>query len=208
MKSYAQTQSSFPSQLLTALEIAGGVSIMTLSLVMPNAIQILRLYKQLKRSVKRSIAQSQKQSNLAREVRQAFYYMKNHGYIRMRPVGLHDYVISFTKLGKKRLSKIKFDNLQIEKTKKWDGQWWLIAGDIPTKTHRHGADLLRAKFRQMGLYTLQRTLWLYPYDPRTALQYILDEYSLEHYVTVMQVSRLDRDDEENAKKHFHKLGVL
>jgi hypothetical protein len=83
-----------------------------------------------------------------------------------------------------------------------------VAADIPTKDHRQGADLLRRKLKQMGFYPLQRSLWFYPFDPRPEIEFICREFGVANFVTVMEINRLDVQDEKLLKKHFSKLGKL
>ena len=83
-----------------------------------------------------------------------------------------------------------------------------MAADIPTKGYRQGADALRAKLKQMGFCPLQRTLWFYPYDPRKQLEVIVNHYGIGEFVTVMEISRMDIQDEKVLKKYFNLLRIF
>ena len=82
------------------------------------------------------------------------------------------------------------------------------AADIPTKNYRRGADMLRRKLKELGFFSLQRTLWFYPFDPRKELEYVVNSFGIANFVTLMEVSRLDRDDEEIMKKFFRVSKIL
>ena len=41
-----------------------------------------------------------------------------------------------------------------------DGQWRLALADIPSNPYRPNADQFREKVKRMGLYPLQRTVWV------------------------------------------------
>lgn len=144
----------------------------------------------------------------ARSVSQAIYYLKKHGFVHIESTGLGDYIISLTNKGKSRVNKIEFDSLRIPAARIWDKFWWCVAGDIPTKEHRAGADLLRRKLKHMGFASLQRSMWFYPFDPRKEVNTITEAYHIGKYVTVMQVSHIDQDDEKILKQHFKKLRIL
>lgn len=60
----------------------------------------------------------------------------------------------------------------------------------------------------MKFYPLQRTLWLYPYDPRLEIEFLIQHYGIERFVTVMEVNRLDRDDERVLKAYFENAGII
>jgi len=135
------------------------------------------------------------------------YYLKTKKLIRMKWTG-EDFKLFLTKLGKKRVQRINFDNMGVPKTEHWNGKWWQVAADIPTKKHKRGADLFREKLKEMIFFPLQRTLWFYPYDPREEIQQAAANYQIAHYVTVMEINRLDSDDEKKMKKYFKRMLIL
>ncbi len=135
------------------------------------------------------------------------YYLKEKGFIRMKRTG-YDFKVILTKLGKKRAGKIDFENLTIPKSNSWDKKWWQVAADIPTKKHKRAADLLRAKLKEMGFFPLQRTLWFYPYDPREEINEVANHYQIGNFVTVMEINRLDRDDERRMKIFFRSESII
>jgi hypothetical protein len=190
----------------TILPLLAGVGVVSLSLVLPNVLlaapMVIRVYKAMTSPGSRS-----KRDREAR-VRRTLFYLKRHGYIRMKRNGINDYLVRITPHGKRRLSEIEFLKLSIPKPKKWDKKWWLVAADIPSSSHRVAGDLLRFKLKHMGFYPLQRTLWLYPHDPRKELEYVFRHYHVSRFVTVMEVSTVDSDDKKNLLKHFRKRSIL
>lgn len=184
---------------LTILGIAG---VITLSAVAPNVLSVLgrTLFKN---SRNKRFTKKQKVTKVAR----TFYYLKDRGYIKMKPSG-KDFKIFLTKLGKRRLKKLEFEHLTITKPKKWDGKWWQIAADIPTEDYKWAADLFREKLMLMNFFPLQRTLWFFPFDPRDEIDFILSHFGIERYVTVMEINRLDRDDERKLKNFFKGQKIL
>ncbi len=107
------------------LVVVAGAGMVTLAVVAPNIFSAVgKLYK-LKG---RSITESEKETKIA----QSFYYLKRSGLIKMKPdhAGLK---LFLSKLGKKRVSALDFDALHIKKQPRWDGKWWQVAADIPTK---------------------------------------------------------------------------
>lgn len=185
----------------TALVIIGAAGAITIAAMAPNLIWALgKIAKDIK-----SVKFNQKEKT--KKVAQTLYYLKRHNLIKFKPEK-GDFWISLTDFGKKRLAKTGFYALSVPKQKKWDGKWWQVAADIPTLTHRAGADLLRQKLKNMGFYSLQRTLWFYPFDPRKELEFICQHYGVGQFVTVMEVSRMDMDDEKKLKDYFLANKVL
>ena len=190
---------SFKSAAQITLGIIMISGVATVSLIAPNLLQTLKpLLKKKKHS-------SKKQDH--EEVAKVFYYLKRHGLIKFKPVE-GDVEVFLTDLGKKRLKSVDFNTLAVPKAKEWNGRWWQVAADVPTLSHRTAADLMRRKLRQMRFYPLQRSLWFYPFDPRQEIEFICQHYGVERFVTVMEVYRMDVEDEEKLKEHFKTEGIL
>ena len=132
---------------------------------------------------------------------QAFYYLKKQGLIQIKP-NKNGLLARITPKGRDKIRKLNLDTLRVKRPKHWDGKWWLVAADIPTKEYRWAADLFRDKIKQMQFYPLQRTLWLYPYNPISEVEFVSQYFGIARFVTVMEINRLDRDDEEKLLKFF------
>lgn len=191
-----------------ALRTAGAVALVTLALagtiVMPSAApRVARALYKLYRYKRMRSARVLANNNAKR----ALYYLKRTGVIRFHKTG-GELLCSLTKLGRKRMERLSFEKMYIPKPVKWNWRWWLVAADIPTKDYERAAEALRYKLLQVGFKALQRTLWIHPYDPREQLQEIVKHYHVAHFVTVMEISRLDKYDEKLLRSHFRKRGVL
>ncbi len=178
------------------LALIAAAGTITVAAIAPNILQaVAKIHKQTKKS---KLSFKEKRIKTAH----TFYYLKRYNLIQLRssPKGL---IATLTDRGKKHLEKLSFNTLQIPREKKWDGKWWLIAADIPTKEYRWAADLFRSKIKQMQLFPLQRTMWFYPYNPAREIEFLANHYGIGQYVTTMEVSRLDKDDERKLKKYFN-----
>ncbi|MEK7162131.1 MAG: hypothetical protein AAB729_05595 [Patescibacteria group bacterium] len=184
-----------------ALALFAEVGVATISLVAPNLLQALKPL--LKKKTRHGVGANRGQKDVAR----TFYYLKRHGYIKFRPVA-GDVEVSLTNAGKERLQHINFQYLSVGKRTKWDCKWWQTAADIPTLSHRTGADLLRKKLKRMGFFPLQRSLWFFPFDPRAEIEFICRHYGIEQFVTVMEINRLDEEDENQLKNYFMSRHIL
>lgn len=185
-----------------ALAVIAAAGVISIAAVAPNAFHALNLFLP-KKNRYRSWSRGEK----IRKVEETFYYLKRSGLVRFKKSG-KDWLLSLTELGKKRLPQLDLASLAVPKPKRWDGKWWLIAADIPTKDYRRGADLLRRKLKDIGLYSLQRTLWLYPFDPRKQVEFVSQTFGIARFVTVMKVEQLEIEDEVKLKSHFRKLDIL
>lgn len=142
--------------VLYSLLITGGVAIAATS---PYAAK--GILKCLKYAVKKAYYK-RKQRIREEQIRNSFYYLKRNGLIKARMSGKQIYV-SLTEEGKKIAKKCKFDELKIKKSKKWDKKWRILVFDIEEKD-RSKREALRGKIKELGLFKLQKSIWIYPYD--------------------------------------------
>lgn len=184
------------------LALLGVAGIMTVAVVAPGLLAAVGSIMEMNRPNKRFTKREKVQ-----RLTQSFYYLKRTGQIEFSP-NVSDLKVYLTNLGRKNLERIQIETLAVKRPARWNKRWWQVAADIPTKEYRSGADSLRQKLKQMNFYPLQRTLWFYPYDPREEVNYIVNYYQIEKFVTVMEVSRLDLDDEMKLKEHFKDLSVI
>lgn len=129
----------------------------------------------------------------------SFNYLKSQGLIKMEYRGrqLH---ISLTREGKKKAKKYQIDNLKIKQASEWDGKWRIVIFDVKDK-QKIKREALRGKIKELGLFQLQKSVWIYPYDfskemgiLREFFNFTLDE------MKIIVASNIEGD--EQAKKHF------
>lgn len=183
------------------LGMLAGAGMLTMMVLAPNALQALDLFQ--RRRGRRKLAPLEREQRVIR----SFYYLRARGHIEVHQKG-NDYEVSLTKQGRRQIRKMNFQTLAVPKNVRWDGKFWQVAADIPTKQHRRGADALRQKLKEMGFYPLQRTLWFYPYDPRMELEFISRTYGISQFVTTMKIAELDESDERVLKGHFKKQAII
>lgn len=79
--------------------------------------------------------------------------------------------------------------------------------DIP-KEYKNAADNFRRKLRQMKFYPLQRTVWLYPFDPRVEVDFVSTFLRVERFVTTMKVTKLEQSDAKILTDYFTGLNQI
>ncbi|OGE80828.1 MAG: hypothetical protein A3H72_01900 [Candidatus Doudnabacteria bacterium RIFCSPLOWO2_02_FULL_48_8] len=188
------------SKIILALAlIAGAVS---LAIVAPNAVRLLNSV-----SGRRGLKSKEFNAKQKQRVLKSVYYLKQQKDVELIPQG-KNFLLKVTQKGRSKLRSINFQNLHINKPDNWDKTWWMVLADIPTKTHKSGADQLRRKLKEIGFYSLQRTVWAYPYDPRDEVDFITNYYDLSKFVTVIQVSLLDPSDEQTLRQYFKNIDII
>jgi DNA-binding transcriptional regulator PaaX len=178
-----------------ALSIVAAAGAIAISAVAPNLFSALdSLHKFTKRG---KLSFKEKQVKTA----QAFYYLRRHGLIQMN-TNDGGFVARLTKKGRQKLELLNIDTLRVKIPSKWNGRWWLVAADIPTHQYRWAADLFRKKIKDMGFYPLQRTMWIYPHNPVDKINFLSGHWEISRFITVMEISSMDREDEMKLKDFF------
>lgn len=183
--------------ILTLAYVAGVVAVATIA---PNALRLFKDVPALRKSLRKNNRPTQK-------IADTFYYLKRQGYVKLVPKG-SDIFVELTQAGQKRILQMNFNNPVISKTQKWDGKWWLALADIPTKEYRNQADSLRRKIRRLGLYPLQRTVWVYPFDPTEAIVFVAGRLQVDRFVTVLRADKIDEQDRKVLEEYFKGVGII
>lgn len=105
-----------------------------------------------------------------------------------------------TDKGKLRALTYSFDKIKIE-NKKWDGKWRLIGFDVPEKV-RWGRDALRDKIKKLGFYEFQKSVFVYPYNCKDEIDFIIEFFGIRKYV---RFGVLESVDNEKHLKEIFKL---
>lgn len=182
------------------LAIVGVAGLVMVSAVAPNVLQIF------KSAFKTQSGGRMPFKDRQRKLMRSFYYLKEKDYIKLQPKG-NDLEIHITDKGRKKIKALKLDTLQIQKPLYWDGKFWQVAADIPVQ-YKKEATALRSKLKQIGFYSLQRTLWFYPYDPRKEVALLTEEYRIDRFVTVMKIASLEYADFKVLRDYFKETRVI
>ena len=101
------------------------------------------------------------------------------------------YTIVLTEKGKMKALTYHFEKMRI-KDKKWDGKWRLVVFDIPEKI-RKGRRALREKIKELGFYELQKSVWVFPYECKDEIDFIVEFFGLRKYVRYGVLESIDND---------------
>ncbi len=185
------------------LAVLMGAGIVALTAISPNIVGALAQMAWRGKTYKNSKTKYKEQTQ---KVTRSIYYLKSKGYIELKAEG-EEFLVKIKQKGRKKILKLQFDALEIGRPKNWDGHWWAVIADIPTPYKRR-ADLFRDKLKSLGFYFLQRTVWVYPHDPRDEVDFVAAYYQIDRYLTIMRVDQLEPEDEQVMKKYFRKAGVV
>lgn len=123
----------------------------------------------------------------------SFYYLRRKGLLKMEYKGkqLH---ISLTEEGKSVAEKYSIDDLKIDKPKKWDKKWRILIFDIEEK-YRMRRESLRGKLKELGLYQLQRSVWVCPYHFEREMDVLKNFFGFtKGEMTTIVANEIDREE--------------
>ena len=145
-------------------------------------------------SIKKRITKKDKMSLYS-----AFSYLRKRGYVRCDYRGNQLY-ISLTKQGKKLAGKYQVDDLSLARSRKWDGLWRILIFDVKKKD-RLKREALRGKIKELGLYQLQKSVWLYPYSFDQEMRLLRSSFGFTPQEMKM-ITANGVEDDEKIREHF------
>jgi len=192
------------SQVLLALGILAGA--VTLTVLAPNAFQMLDKLPWSKKAFGPVKPRRERLEKQGEKIDKALYYLKSKKYIELIAQG-NDFLLKVTRKGRVLEKRLNLADLRVDHSKKWNEEWWVVIADIPT-LYKSRADAFRIKLKELGFYPLQRTVWVFPFDPRDEIEFVSTHLYIDRFVTTMRVSELDPADEAVLKKFFRGKSII
>ncbi len=124
----------------------------------------------------------------------SFYYLRRKGLLRMEYRGkqLH---VSLSAEGKVLAKRYSIDDLKIKKPKHWDKKWRILIFDIEEK-YRSKREMLRGKLKDLGLYQLQKSVWVCPYHFQEEVEILKNFFGFsKEEMTVIIASEIEKEKE-------------
>ena len=112
--------------------------------------------------------------------------------------------MEITENGKKKVLLYKLDEMKIKRNKKWDGLWRVAAFDIPER-HRKARMALSRKMKEMGLLSLQKSLFISPFDFLDELDFIGEVFNVRKYIVYFTIKNFFDKNQENFLKNNFEL---
>jgi len=97
--------------------------------------------------------------------------------------------IILTERGRLKSLTYKLSEMSIQK-KEWDGKWRVVIFDIPEKI-REGRDAIRQKLKNLGFVELQKSVFVYPYECKNEIDFVIEFFGLRKYVRYGVMESID-----------------
>ncbi len=104
--------------------------------------------------------------------------------------------------GQHRLRQWELRDYQLPRSGKWDKKWRVIIFDIPERKKKV-REQIRRLFARAGLYRLQDSVWVFPYDCEDIMGLLKTEFGVGKDILYMIV-----DEIENDKRLREEFGLI
>jgi len=186
-----KNQKDIAKTILKGIFIAGGIAVAGTS---PQFVS--RVLPKIFRYASYELKKRKKIKNFQR----SFYYLRSQGYINIENKNGQIY-ISLTKEGKKIAGRHNIDDLKIKQSKDWDKKWRILIFDIKEK-QKIKREALRGKIKELGLYKLQESVWVYPYLFSNEMEILRTFFYLKKDEMKI-ITATEIEDDEQIKTFFN-----
>jgi len=94
--------------------------------------------------------------------------------------------------GKKKILMYKIENLKLKKQDKWDDYWRIIIFDIPEEL-QYIRRIFCRKLKEIGMYQLQKSVYIYPFECKDELDFVIEYFNLRPYVRFGLLKEIDNE---------------
>jgi len=108
--------------------------------------------------------------------------------------------VVLTELGERHAIRYNPEKICIHKSATWDKKWRIVVFDIPEKKKK-ARDALRWELKKLGFKELQRSVWVYPYECKDAVDFLVEFFEIRNYVRLLEVAKIFHD--ADLRLHFN-----
>ena len=126
-------------------------------------------------------------------MRRTLKRLEKQKYISVSEDDEGNVTVRITEQGMTRALSYKLESMVLQKPKKWDRKWRVVAFDIPEK-YKGLRDVFRMRLGQLGLYQLQESVYVSPYPCFDEVEFLRELYGVSFTVRYIVASRIEDDD--------------
>lgn len=171
--------------ILLTIGVAG---ILSVALVAPNMLQVLKMFESKKKY----------KTKPNYRIQTALSRLIDGGSIRKVDHGGQLY-FELTDKGRKKLEGLSRFHSLLKKPKQWDGKWRIVSFDIHEK-RRGVRDKLRQTLKSVGFLQLHQSMWIYPYDCEDLISLLKTDLQVGKNVLYIIADKVESD--KDIKRRF------
>ena len=130
------------------------------------------------------------------KARQATYGLRRYRFIRRTK----ENSFHLTPKGERAVKSIVIDDIELKKSKYWDGKWHMVMYDLPIR-FKKARNVFRWKLKDLGFFQFQKSAWIYPYPFEEEILFVADFYGVRKHIQILEINRIF--DDRQIKNHFH-----
>lgn len=140
-----------------------------------------------------------------KELRSGIGYLRRRNYITVTEKHKDGFpkTVKLTPLGKEQVLRRAFGELKIT-SDKWDGLWRMVIFDIPNR-HKGAREDFREKLKGIGFYSLQKSVFVYPYQCREEIEFLASFYNIGSYIRFIETDKISSDGDLKGYFFLRKL---
>ncbi len=96
--------------------------------------------------------------------------------------------------GKRKDSQNRIKQFKIKIPKKWDKKWRIVIFNIP-EDKKIARDILRRKIKRVGFLELQKSVWVYPYECKDLIDFMITFYEIKEFVKYITAEKIEGDEQ-------------
>jgi len=127
--------------------------------------------------------------------------LERRKYISFKEMNDGTVKIELMHRGRKFVRQYQLEKMQMQKPKQWDKKWRVLLYDIPTYNKR-ASDAFREKLKQLGLYQLQKSVWVSPYECIGEIEFLCGVFNIDINKHVLYFTTSDIPKERMLKSFF------
>ncbi len=119
---------------------------------------------------------------------------------RLKLKGMVDFIksgdgierVRLTQPGRARALRYQFQNLELQRPKRWDGRWRLVLFDIP-ESKKKIRDALRRKLKDLCFHEFQKSVFVCPYSCRDEINFVINFFDIADHVWYLETQLVPDD---------------
>ena len=124
------------------------------------------------------------------QFRSLIYRLKKNNLIRVKNLrGKSAIMLTSQGISKALKAGFKLKSLE-KKERRRDGKWIMVIFDIPKRDERKRG-VMRSVLQNLGYKMFQKSVWVTPYDVSEKTEELLQFYSLDNYVRIFLIEKID-----------------
>lgn len=132
-------------------------------------------------------------------MRRTLKRLKKQKYVTVHEAPDGTVTVTITRDGMVRALTYELDMFTIQKPARWDGTWRVVIFDVPEK-YKKLRDTFRMRLGQLGLYQLQKSVYVSPYPCFNEIEFLRELYGIAVTVRYLTVEKIE--DDAFLRSHF------